>query len=91
MLLSFKSIIITIGLVFILWIGWAWGNGYLTYQKVDYKCLNGTGYYAAVEKQQWFSLGRFHFYYQPYTWGCDKDHQYDPNAYHVENGVLVGN
>jgi hypothetical protein len=75
--------------VLLVLVGWGAGNGYIRFERSPYKCYGGAGLYAEVGKQPLIVLGRLHVYYQPLSWGCDKDRRYDPSTYHVENGILV--
>lgn len=87
-LTSTKALILA--LILFVSVGWGIGNGYITWQQDSYRCL-GTGFYKAVGKQPLVVIGRLHVMYQPYAWGCDQDHRYDPKQYHVRNGILESN
>lgn len=69
--------------------GWALGNGYVSWSKPTYECFGGKGLTPVGDKVDWLWIGRLEIKYQPYKWGCDKDHQYDPAIYKVVAGMLV--
>ncbi len=68
---------------------WQYGNGYLTVGRDKYNCFGGRHWYKAVDKQRLLSIGPANWYYQPWTWGCDSDHRYDPKQYVVQDGQLI--
>lgn len=86
-LIGGKAIIVVA--VFLVLVGWGAGNGYIKVEHDNYKCFETLHYYSAVPKQRLITFGAVHVYYQPLTFGCDKDHQYDPKMYKPENGILV--
>lgn len=68
---------------------WGIADGYIRWHKDNYDCMPRKWFYYSVPQQRIFSAGPVQFYYQPISWGCDKDHQYNPKQYEVRYGQIV--
>lgn len=87
MTLASGKVIIVAAILFVA-LGWAISESLVRWEKTDYACLKSKWWYGVGDKQQWFGIGRLHFYYQPLAFGCDEAHRYDPKQYKVVNGLL---
>ncbi len=85
-LISGRLIVVVV--IFCLLIGWAMAVGDIRWQADSYKCLNGRRPIATVPKQRLWAVGSLNFYYQPLSYTCPNDEQFDPKIYKVVDGQI---
>ena len=63
-------------------------GGFVTVKGDGYSCLGGRRWVAQVDKQRLWAVGKLNVYYQPYSYICPEERQFDPNVYQNIGGRL---